>query len=129
VIMQVALAIILLAGAGLTLKSFWHAQNASLGFDPHGVVNFTISLPMAKYKTAEQRDGFWTQLLQRVQSIPGAEAAATGAKHPFAHNKNDKYFHITGPPPVPADQRPTAETNTVSPDYFRVMRMPILRGR
>ena len=67
VIMQAALAIVLLAGAGLTLKSFWHAQNAPLGFEPHGIVNFEISLPMAKYKTGEQRDAFWTQLLQRVQ--------------------------------------------------------------
>jgi putative ABC transport system permease protein len=129
VIMQVALAIILLAGAGLTLKSFWHAQNAPLGFEPHGIVNFAISLPMAKYKTGEQRDTFWTQLLQRVQSIPGVEAAAIGSNSPFDDNENDNYFHITGTPPVPADQRPTAETNTVSPDYFRVMRMPILRGR
>src|SRR5438067_506952 len=76
VVMQAALAIVLLAGAGLTLKSFWHAQNAPLGFDPHGVVNFELSLPMAKYKTGEQRSAFWTQLLQRVQSIPGVEAAA-----------------------------------------------------
>jgi len=129
VIMQAALAVVLLAGAGLTLKSFWHAQNAPLGFEPHGIVNFTISLPAAKYKTGEQRTAFWTQLLQRVQSIPGVEAAAIGSNSPFDDNENDNYFHITGTPPVPADQRPTAETNTVSPDYFRVMRMPILRGR
>jgi putative ABC transport system permease protein len=129
VIMQAALAVVLLAGAGLTLKSFWHAQNAPLGFEPHGIVNFTISLPAAKYKTGEQRNAFWMQLLQRVQSIPGVEAAAIGSNSPFDDNENDNYFHITGTPPVPADQRPTAETNVVSPDYFRVMRMPILRGR
>ena len=80
VIMQVALAIVLLAGAGLTLKSFWHAQNAPLGFDPHGVANFEVSLPLAKYKTDEQRDAFWTQLLQRVQSIPVVEAAAVSVQ-------------------------------------------------
>jgi putative ABC transport system permease protein len=129
VIMQAALAIVLLAGAGLTLKSFWHAQNAPLGFDPHGVVNFGISLPIAKYKTSEQKDAFWTQLLQRVQNIPGVEAVAISSNSPFDDTENDNYFHITGTPPVPADQRPTAETSVVSPDYFRVMRMPILRGR
>jgi predicted permease len=129
VIMQAALAVVLLAGAGLTLKSFWHAQNAPLGFEPHGIVNFTISLPAAKYKAGEQRNAFWTQLLQRVQSIPGVEAAAIGSNSPFDDTENDNYFHITGTPPVPADQRPTAETSVVSPDYFRVMRMPILRGR
>src|SRR5947209_11918042 len=66
VVTQVALAIVLLAGAGLTLKSFWHAQNAALGFDPHGVVTFDISLPEAKYKKVEQKDAFWTQLRARV---------------------------------------------------------------
>jgi putative ABC transport system permease protein len=129
VIMQAALAIVLLAGAGLTLKSFWHAQNAPLGFEPHGVVNFEISLPIAKYKTGEQRSAFWTQLLQRVQSLPGVEAAAISSNSPFDDTENDNFFHVTGTPPVPADQRPTAESSVVSPDYFRVMRMPILRGR
>src|SRR5262249_14083692 len=129
VIMQAPPAIVLLAGAGLTLKSFWHAQNAPLGFDPHGVVNFEISLPEAKYKTGEQKDAFWTQLLQRVQSIPGVEAAAISSNSPFDDTENDNFFHITGTPPVPADQRPTAETSAVSPDYFRLLGMPILRGR
>jgi putative ABC transport system permease protein len=129
VIMQAALAIVLLAGAGLTLKSFWHAQNAPLGFEPHGVVNFEISLPLAKYKTNEQRSAFWTQLLERMQSIPGVETAAISSNSPFDDTENDNFFHVTGTPPVPADQRPTAETTVISPDYFRVMRMPILRGR
>ena len=129
VIMQAALAIVLLAGAGLTLKSFWHAQNAPLGFEPHGVLNFEISLPLAKYKTNEQRSAFWTQLLERVQSIPGVETAAISSNSPFDDTENDNFFHVTGTPSVPADQRPTAETSVISPDYFRVMRMPILRGR
>src|SRR5262249_53759405 len=93
VITQVALAIVLLAGAGLTLKSFWHAQNAPLGFDPHGVVNFEISLPDAKYKTKEQKDAFWTHLLQRVQNILGVEAAAISSNSPFDDTENDNFFH------------------------------------
>ena len=129
VIMQAALAIVLLAGAGLTLKSFWHAQNAPLGFEPNDVVNFPIALPIAKYKTGEQKNAFWTQLLQRVQTIAGVEAAAISSNSPFDDTENDNYFHVTGTPPVPSDQRPTAEITAVSPDYFRVMRMPILRGR
>ncbi len=129
VITQVALAIVLLAGAGLTLKSFWHAQNAPLGFDPHGVVNFEISLPDAKYKTNEQKAAFWTQLLQRVQNIPGVEAAAISANSPFDDTEWDSGFHITGTPPLPPGQKPPAEVSSVSPDYFRVMGMPILRGR
>jgi putative ABC transport system permease protein len=129
VITQVALAIVLLAGAGLTLKSFWHAENAPLGFDPQGVVNFEIALPDAKYKANEQKDAFWTQLLQRVQSIPGVEAAAVSANSPFDDWEEDSYFHVTGTPPVPPGQQPSAEVSVISPDYFRVMGMPILRGR
>jgi putative ABC transport system permease protein len=129
VITQVALAIVLLAGAGLTLKSFWHAQNAPLGFEPRGVVNFEISLPEAKYPKDEQKDAFWTQLLERVQRIPGVEVAAISANSPFDDNEWDSYFHITGTPPIPPGQSPSAEVTPVSPDYFRVMGMPILRGR
>jgi putative ABC transport system permease protein len=129
VITQVALAIVLLAGAGLTLKSFWHAENAPLGFNPEGVVNFEIALPEAKYQASEQKDAFWTQLLQRVQSIPGVEAAAVSANSPFDDWEEDSYFHVTGTPPTPAGQQPSAEVSVVSADYFRVMGMPILRGR
>ena len=130
VITQVALAIVLLAGAGLTLKSFWHAQNAPLGFDPHGVVTFPKSrLPEAKYKKDEQKDAFWTQLLERVKNIPGVEAAAISANSPFDDTEWDSCFHVTGTPPAPPGQKPPAEVSPVSPDYFRVMGMPILRGR
>ena len=129
VVTQVALAIVLLAGAGLTLKSFWHAQNAPLGFDPHGVVTFSISLPDAKYKEDEQKDAFWTQLLERVKSIPGVQAVAISANSPFDDNEWDSGFHVTGTPPAPLGQKPPAEVSPVSPDYFTVMGMPILRGR
>jgi putative ABC transport system permease protein len=129
VITQVALAIILLAGAGLTLKSFWYAENAPLGFDPHGVVNVVISLSKAKYKKEEQKAAFWTQLLERVQQIPGVDAAAISANSPFDDTESDSHFHVTGTPPLPPGQEPIAEVSTVSPDYFRVLGMPILRGR
>lgn len=129
VVTQVALAIVLLAGAGLTLKSFWHAQNAPLGFDPHGIVTFSISLPDAKYKEDEQKDAFWTQLLERVKNIPGVQAVAISANSPFDDNEWDSGFHVTGTPPAPLGQKPPAEVSPVSPDYFTVMGMPILRGR
>ena len=129
VITQVALAIVLLAGAGLTLKSFWRAQNEPLGFNPHGVVTFEISLPEAKYAKDEQKDAFWTQLLERVQRLPGVEAAAISANSPFDDTEWDSNFHVTGTPPIPPGQEPSAEVTPVSPDYFRVLGIPILRGR
>ena len=129
VVTQVALAIVLLAGAGLTLKSFWHAQNAPLGFNPHGVINFPIALSEAKYKKDEQKDAFWTELLERVHNIPGVEAAAISANSPFDDNEWDSWFHITGTPAAPPGEQPIAEVSPVSPEYFRVLGMPILRGR
>jgi putative ABC transport system permease protein len=129
VITQVALAIVLLAGAGLTLKSFWHAQNEPLGFNPHGIVNFAIALPDAKYQKDEQKAAFWNQLLERVQHLPNVEMAAISANSPFDDEEWDSNFHLTGTPPIPPGQEPSAEVSPVSPDYFRVMWMPILRGR
>jgi putative ABC transport system permease protein len=111
------------------LKSFWHAENAPLGFDPHGVVNISLSLPDAKYRDSEQKNAFWTQLLERVQRLPGVEAAAVSANSPFDEHEDDSYFHITGTPPNPPGEAPSAEISQISPDYFRVMGMPILRGR
>ncbi|MFL6528269.1 MAG: ABC transporter permease [Chthoniobacterales bacterium] len=129
VIVQVALAILLLGGAGLTLKSFWAAQNEPLGFNPRGVVNVVISLPDAKYGTSDKQAAFWKELLDRVQTLPGVEAAAVSANSPFDDNEWDSYFHVTGAPPTPPGQEPSAEVSPVSADYFKVMGMPILRGR
>jgi predicted permease len=128
VITQVALAIVLLAGAGLTLKSFWHAQNEPLGFNPHGVVNFSIALPEAKYQKDEQKAAFWDQLLERVQHLPNVEAAAISSNSPFDDQDWESSFHITGTAPNQPGQEPLAEVSPVSPDYFRVLGMPILRG-
>ncbi|MFL6584247.1 MAG: ABC transporter permease [Chthoniobacterales bacterium] len=129
VVVQVALAIVLLAGAGLTLKSFWAAQHEPLGFDPHGVVTMEISLPRARYDTDDKQRNFWNQLLDRVRPIPGIESAAIGNNIPFDDTEWDSYFHLTGTPADKPGAEPSAEMDMVSADYFRVLGMPILRGR
>jgi putative ABC transport system permease protein len=129
VITQVALAVILLTGAGLTLKSFWRAQQAPLGFDPRNVLTMTVALPDARYDNDDKVNAFFTQLLERVRNLPGVESAAVGANIPFDENEWDSSFHITGTPPNKPGEEPSAEMNIISPDYFRVMGMPIIRGR
>jgi putative ABC transport system permease protein len=129
VITQVALAVVLLAGAGLTLKSFWRAQNAPINFDPNNLLTVGISLPSARYSEDEKRIAFFNQLLERVRVLPGVESAAIGANIPFDDTSWDSSFHVTGTPEPPPGQEPSAEINIVSPDYFRTMGMPILRGR
>ena len=129
VITQVALAVVLLAGAGLTLKSFWRAQNALLNFDPQNILTVTVSLSPARYKEDDKTISFFAQLLDRVRALPAVESAAIGSNIPFDDTDWDSSFHITGTPPNQPGKEPSAEINIVSADYFRVMGMPILRGR
>jgi putative ABC transport system permease protein len=129
VVAQVALALLLLAGAGLTLKSFHNAQNAQLGFKPENILVADVLLPKARYDTDEKVARFNDQLVERIRALPGVEAAALGWNIPFDDNEYDSSFHLTGTPPYPPGERPEAEVNVVTPDYFRVMGMPLLRGR
>ena len=129
VVAQVALALLLLAGAGLTLKSFHNAQNAPLGFNPEDILLADVLLPKARYDTDEKVTRFNDQLVERIRALPGVEAAALGSNIPFDDNEWDSSFHLTGTPPTPPGDRPEAEANVVTPDYFRLMRMPLLHGR
>ncbi len=129
VVTQVALALVLLAAAGLTLKSFWRSQNASLGFEARGVLTMTLALPRARYDTDEKVRLYYTQLLERLEALPGIKAAAIGENVPFDHTEWDSSFHITGTPPARPGEEPSAEVNVISPAYFEVLGMPILRGR
>jgi len=129
VVAQVALALLLLLGAGLTLKSFRNAQNAPLGFNPENILVADLSLPKPRYNTDEKIARFNDQLVDRIRLLPGVEATALGSNIPFDNNEWDSSFHLTGTPPYPPGERPEAEINVVTPDYFRLMGMPLLRGR
>ena len=129
VVTQVALALVLLAGAGLTLKSFWNSQNATLGFEPDGILTMTLSLPKARYAAKEKGVQFNKRLIEEIEALPGVEKAALGENVPFDNSEWDSSFHITGTPPAQPGKEPSAEVNVISPDYFKVMKMPVLRGR
>jgi putative ABC transport system permease protein len=129
VVAQVALALLLLAGAGLTLKSFRNAQNTPLGFNPENILVADVLLPKARYDTDEKVARLNDQLVERIRALPGVEAAALGLNIPFDNNEWDSSFHLTGTPAYPPGERPAAEINVVTPDYFRLMGMPLLHGR
>jgi len=129
VVAQVALALLLLAGAGLTLKSFRNAQNTPLGFNPENILVADVLLPKARYDTDEKVTRFNDQLIERIRALPGVEAAALALNIPFDNNEWDSSFHLTGTPAYPPGERPAAEINVVTPDYFRLMGMPLLHGR
>ena len=128
VVAQVALAVVLLSAAGLTLKSFRHAQEVPLGFNPRGVLTMRITEASARYESPEKIARFYDQLLEKVK-VPGVSAVANCSDPPFESNEWDSSFHITGTPPDPPGQEPISEMNIVSPDYFRVLEMSILHGR
>ena len=129
VVVQVALAVVLLAAAGLTLKSFQRAAQVPLGFNPGGVLSMSIALPAARYQAPDKITRFCDQVIEKVKTLPGVIAAAFCTNAPFSPNEWDSSFHITGAPPDPPGREPVSEMSIVSPDYFRVLQMPILRGR
>jgi putative ABC transport system permease protein len=129
VIAQVALAVVLLAAAGLTLKSFRKAEEVPLGFNPRDILTMSIVLPVARYETPDKIARFCEQLIERVKALPGVFAAAFCTNAPFSANEWDSSFHITGTPPDPPGREPISEMSIISPDYFRVLEMSILRGR
>ena len=128
VVAQLALTVVLLACAGLTLKSFWRTRNAPFGFRRDGILTMTVSLPQGRYDQ-EKSNGFFDQLLTRVRALPGVTAAAAAMNIPFEGMDYVCYIHVTGTPPSPPDQRPVVEMTYATPEYFRVLGMPILRGR
>jgi putative ABC transport system permease protein len=129
VVAQVALAVVLLAAAGLSLKSFQRAEGVPLGFNPRGVLSMSIALPVARYKTPDKVTRFCEQVIEKVKTLPGVTAAAFCSNAPFSPNEWDSSFHITGTAPDPPGREPVSEMSIVSPDYFRVLEMLILRGR
>jgi putative ABC transport system permease protein len=129
VVSQVALAVVLLGAAGLTLKSFQRAERVPLGFSPRGVLSMSMALPVARYQTPDKITRFGDQVIEKVKALPGVTAAALCSNAPFSPNEWDSSFHITGAPPDSPGREPVSEMSIVSPDYFRVLEMPILRGR
>ena len=128
VVAQVALAMVLLACAGLTLKSFYRAQSEPLGFGRDGLLLMSISLPPAKYPDAKIAP-FYTQLLDRLRVLPGVTNVAVGNNLPFNESEWDSDFHITGTPPNLPGKEPEAQINYVSSGYFKTMGIPLLQGR
>ncbi len=129
VVGEVALALVLLSGAGLLMRSFYRLQSVDLGFDPHGLLTFHTNLPSAKYKTSEARAAFYTHALERVRAIPGVSAAGAAQIFPLAGERFINYFKQIGKPPVPQGNEPTAAYYTSTPGYFSALHIPLKAGR
>ncbi len=129
VIGQVAFACVLLMAGGLLAQTFRALQNVPLGFEPNHLLTVGIKLPGQKYHEPIDQAAFYQQLLDKVAALPGVQAAAVDSNVPFSGFRSEENFGVTGQPEPRQAEEPTAETHGVSPDYFRTMGIPILRGR
>jgi putative ABC transport system permease protein len=131
VVGQVSLACVLLIGSSLLARSFLAAQNVPLGFNPQGVLTAHIDLTTAKYNFDTTRArGFWEVLLAKVRQLPGVEAAAINDELPLKYGWEVLVpFTIKGRPDPGPDHRPLLDWQEISPDYFRLLQIPLREGR
>ncbi|HKS43402.1 MAG TPA: ABC transporter permease [Blastocatellia bacterium] len=123
VVAEVALAMVLLVGAGLMVKSFWRLAHVNPGYEPAGVLTARID-PGANYKEFEQVTALYQGLLERVSTIPGVRSAGV------INSLNASFsFSVDEHPPLPPEQRASAAINQVSADYFKAMGIPLRAGR
>nr|WP_228530589.1 MULTISPECIES: ABC transporter permease [Myxococcaceae] len=126
---QLALALMLLVGAGLLLRSLWRLQSVDLGFEPAGALSLRLDLPPARYPTQAQQTPFLRGLLERTRALPGVASAGLVSELPLSGGRLTHNIVVEGLPPVAPGEEPSAEARTVSEDYVETAHIPLLRGR
>jgi putative ABC transport system permease protein len=128
VVAEVALALVLLVGAGLLINSFARLRSVDPGFDPHQVLTLRVDLPEAKYGEPEQITNFNRELLRRIEAIPGVRSAAMIFKLPLAQGDASTMFEAEGQS-LDKSSRPSAGLRVATPGYFRTLGIPFVSGR
>ena len=129
VVAQMAIALVLLTGAGLTAKSFWNLLRVSPGFQTEHVLTARVALPPSRYPGPQRVAIFQREVLDRVRNVPGIQSAGMTAYLPLSGADNAWSFVIEGRPPLPVGVYNMAKYRPVSPGYFETIGIPILRGR
>ncbi|WP_164017139.1 ABC transporter permease [Pyxidicoccus trucidator] len=128
VMVQLALAMVLLVGTGLMVRTLQNVQSVDLGFDTNGLLSARLSLPAAKYVDAPRRATFFDELQGRLGALPGVEAVGLINDAPLGQSNTNGDFTLEGSPVQPGERYLT-EYRVASPDYFRTMRIPVRQGR
>ena len=128
VVAQVALAMVLLVGAGLLARSFLRLRTASPGFEPRGTLTMQTYLPPSRYPLARQKIAFYTTALRNMHAVPGVEAASISTALPVLANHGTPFL-FEGQPVVPLGRRPVALIQSISPDYPKTMGIAVVAGR
>ena len=129
VVAEVALALVLLVGAGLMMKSFLRLQAVNPGFDPNNLLTMRVLLPRAKYPDDAKRVAFFRAAVERMEALPGVQAAAVVTELPFAGLGSATGFTIEGRPEPPAGNEQVTDVRASDENYFRTMNIPIISGR
>ncbi|HKC89470.1 MAG TPA: ADOP family duplicated permease, partial [Blastocatellia bacterium] len=123
VVSEIALSLVLLAGAGLMIRSFLRLQSVDSGFDPRNVLTLRLSLPEARYPEAHQVVSFYQQLTERLGRLPGVESVAATHALPLSGMGGVRPFTVEGRPRQEPGNAPTVQYRMVSPGYFRTMKI------
>ena len=129
VVTQVALALVLLVGAGLLVRSFKRLQSVDPGFNSQNLLTVRVSVPFAKYNTDQKRIDFYQQVLTQMRSIPGVESVGAINTAPFTGLYSGTTVEIVGAPPLPPGQELKTGVCVTDANYFQTMQIPLLRGR
>jgi putative ABC transport system permease protein len=128
VVAEMTLAVLLLSGAGLLIKSLIRLQAVDLGFEPGGQLAVSLALPRSRY-AGPAPAGFYASLLERVRGLPGVKAASAVSSPPLAGANSGTVFAVEGRPLPDPKNTPDADYRIVTPGYFRQLDIPLLKGR
>jgi putative ABC transport system permease protein len=129
VVIEFALALTLVAGAGLALHSFWKLANTDLGFQQDHVLTFSLNVPATRFAQPEQIIAFYRQLLDKIQALPGVSSVAASTGMPVRGTNLGIGFTIAGQSAADPSSRPGAGFTMVTPEYFRTFGIQIIKGR
>ena len=129
VISEMAVAVALLAGGGLMLKSFQHLQKVDLGFRPDNLLSVRMDLPEDKYRDHAQRSAFLTLAVERIRSLPGIVSAGSTTNLPLSHSSIDMRYTVEGQGMVNPNEVPITAARLVSPGYMETLGVELLSGR
>jgi predicted permease len=129
VVAETALAMVLLVGAGLLIRSLGQVQGVTPGFEPRGLVIGGVALPERGYQKPELRVAFYRALVDRLRAMPGVAAAAAGSALPFTGGDSTASFEIEGQALAPGEPGPHGRARIVSPGYFSTLGIPMRKGR
>ncbi len=129
IVVETALGVVVLVGAGLLLRSFVELERVPLGFRPENILTFRASLPASRYGTADKRTSFYQQLSEKLGALPGARSAAGISALPLSMSSRSTGIGIEGEPPPAPGQAHLVDNRSVTPGYFSTMGIPLLSGR